>query len=57
MPICPKCGSSNYIPIIYGMPGPELMMKAERGEVALGGCVVTPDRDLYKCKDCGANFK
>ena len=57
MPTCPKCGSSANIPIIYGRPGSELLEKAERGEVVLGGCIITPDRNLYKCKDCGTEFK
>ena len=57
MPICPHCGSSNNIPIIYGKPSDALLEKAEKGEVVLGGCVMTPDRNLYRCKDCGADFK
>ena len=57
MPTCPKCGSAKNIPIVYGKPSTELMEKAERGEVALGGCIITPDRNLYKCKVCGTGFR
>lgn len=54
--ICPYCNSSNVIPIVYGYPGAELVEKSERGEVKLGGCVVTDnDPDRY-CKDCGKEF-
>ena len=53
---CPNCNSSNVIPIVYGMPAPDLQEQAERGEVKLGGCVVTDeDPDLY-CNDCGSEF-
>ena len=57
MPTCPKCGSAKNIPIVYGRPSTELMEKAERGEVALGGCIITPDRNLYKCKVCRTEFR
>ena len=57
MPTCPKCGSSEYIPIIYGKPNDELIEKAEKGEVVLGGCIVTPDRNLFRCKECGTDYK
>ena len=57
MPICPHCGSSNFIPIIYGEPSPELFEKAEKGEILLGGCEIPPDKDNYQCKDCGNYYK
>jgi hypothetical protein len=37
---CPTCNAGKLIPIIYGMPGRELMEQSERGEIELGGCVV-----------------
>jgi hypothetical protein len=56
-PACPECGSSeNVIPIIYGYPGPELREAAERGEVFLGGCVMTGDDPLWYCKACGRKW-
>ena len=57
MPTCPQCGSEEYIPIVYGRPGTELQEKAERGEVILGGCIVTPDRNLFHCKECGTEYR
>jgi hypothetical protein len=38
---CPTCKAGNLIPIIYGMPGRELMDQSGRGEIELGGCVVS----------------
>jgi len=56
-PACPECGTSeNVIPIIYGYPGPELREAADRGEVWLGGCVITGDDPLWHCKDCGKSW-
>ena len=57
MPTCPQCGSEEYIPIVDGRPGTELQEKAERGEVILGGCIVTPDRNLFHCKECGTEYR
>jgi len=52
-PLCPKCRSKeNVIPIVYGLPGPELQEKAKRGEVILGGCVVTGNEPHWYCKVC-----
>ena len=53
---CPSCDSNNVVPIVYGMPGSELMEQAERGEVILGGCVVTDNDPGLYCKDCGSEF-
>lgn len=53
--ICPKCGSKNIIPIMYGYPAPEAFEESEKGNIKLGGCVIesvdgyTVDR---YCKDC-----
>ncbi|MCM3876761.1 MAG: hypothetical protein NEA02_10115 [Thermoanaerobaculia bacterium] len=53
---CPKCGSIDVIPILYGYPGPGMMEAAEQGKIALGGCCVG-DRDPRKqCKTCGEEF-
>ncbi len=50
--VCPECSSENAIPIIYGKPGQELVEKAERGEVKLGGCVVSRESPYWYCADC-----
>ena len=53
---CPKCNSTEYIPICYGKPSNELLKKSERGEVILAGCC-RPLNPLYKkCKNCGGEY-
>ena len=54
---CLRCGSAS-IPIVYGMPGPDLFGAADRGEVALGGCVIGNDAPTHRCRgvDCGLEF-
>jgi hypothetical protein len=51
--ICPKCKSKNVIPIIYGLPGRDLIEQARKGEIELGGCVVRIGSPIRKCKKCG----
>jgi transposase-like protein len=52
-PTCPRCHSSEQVvPIIYGYPSEELFEAADRGEVKLGGCVVTGDDPQWFCKSC-----
>ncbi len=55
--ICPECGSEDVIPIAYGKPGAELAEAAERGEVFLGGCMISEDSPNWHCKACGAQWK
>jgi hypothetical protein len=56
LPMCPSCGSTEVVPIAYGLPGPELMERAERGEVALGGCLVSGNDPRWQCRSCGLHF-
>lgn len=52
-PNCPHCGyKESVVRIIYGYPMPELMDRAERGEVKLGGCVVSENDPQWYCKKC-----
>lgn len=50
---CERCGFSRWIPILYGMPGHEMMDAAERGEIELGGCVIESDAPDRRCRVCG----
>ena len=63
---CPTCKVGKLIPIVYGMPGRELMEQSGRGEIELGGCSVTEvhdselgfisgDPELY-CPKCEGRF-
>ena len=55
---CPKCGSSDYIPIVHGYPTHEAFEKAERGELILAGCCVfEPNPPNKSCKKCHHQFR
>ena len=47
-PACPTCGYPSRS-IAYGLPSFELFQSADRGEVALGGCVIMPDSPDFAC--------
>ena len=53
---CPQCGAAS-IKIVYGMPDQSLFERAERGEVALGGCMVFDDQPTRHCSSCGHEFR
>ncbi|WP_405162943.1 hypothetical protein OG203_42890 [Nocardia sp. NBC_01499] len=50
-PLCPKCGAA-MTPIMYGYPSSISFDRAERGEIVLGGCVITPDSPDWACRTC-----
>ena len=52
---CPDCGG-RLIPIVWGLPGRDLLESAERGEVFLGGCCVEINSPNYHCRSCGHEF-
>ena len=43
--------------IIYGFPGSELAEEAERGEVELGGCVVSDADSQGCCQKCDHRWR
>jgi hypothetical protein len=51
-PTCPECQTDDTVPIVYGMPSPEVFEAAERGELAIGGCAVEPDNPHWFCRAC-----
>ena len=53
---CPRCGSFDVVPILYGYPMPEAMAAAEEGKIALGGCCVGERDPRKQCKACGEQF-
>lgn len=56
-PQCPACGDAGkVVPIIYGRPGPDLLEAAKRGEVVLGGCVVSKGSPSWRCRACGKEW-
>jgi len=55
-PPCPTCGSSEVVPIAYGLPGAEMWDAAKEGRIRLGGCVVPSSDewdDRWACPACG----
>jgi hypothetical protein len=51
---CPSCGERAGVPVQYGLPSREMAEAAERGEVVLGGCVLTDDDPPRCCTECRA---
>ena len=54
---CPKCNSEKVIPIVYGLPSYDLGEKELRGEVMLGGCLVSLESPKWYCKNCGNKWR
>ena len=56
---CPHCGAAALIPILYGEPTAEAAEEAERGELAIGGCLIAlddqgePTNPARRCTACG----
>jgi len=55
-PVCPKCDSDRVSPIIYGDPSDEMLTKAARKEVVLGGCMMRKNSPDFLCQDCGTRW-
>lgn len=53
MIFCPKCGSKNIIPILYGYPNYEAVKSAKEGKIKLGGCIVDFHANDKYCNNCG----
>ena len=53
---CPRCSSQDVLPIVYGMPGSELVEQSIAGRVALGGCVIFPESPDWRCVQCGHDW-
>lgn len=52
---CRRCGG-RLVPVVWGMPDEELWAQSQRGEVAIGGCIVPgPDDEQWskECRSCG----
>ena len=41
------------LPIVFGFPLPETFEAAERGEIALGGCLMSGEDPTHRCSACG----
>lgn len=47
-PSCKRCGAPT-IPIVYGYPSESMFREAERGMIALGGCIISHDNPRFQC--------
>ena len=52
-PECARCGRRASRPVVYGYPSSELMERAKRGEVILGGCLIGRP---WLCDQCQRDF-
>ena len=50
----PTCHGQPMRPIVYGMPGPELVEASAQGLIELGGCCISDDMPAWRCRVCGA---
>ena len=53
-PPCPRCGSTDAVRILYGMPTEDAFEASERGEFVLGGCVIGDESPDFECRGCGS---
>ena len=51
--VCPACGAEAPVRIAYGYPTGDMFEASQRGELALGGCVVESDSPTWACQACG----
>ena len=51
--VCPRCGREDSIPLVWGMPNHDDQRLAERGLLALGGCLVQEEDPVLSCRGCG----
>ncbi|MGY1601653.1 hypothetical protein [Geodermatophilus sp. SYSU D00815] len=54
--ICPECGKEDSVPLIWGLPGIDAFRLAERGLVALGGCMLPGEDPVLACRSCGLHW-
>ena len=53
---CPACKKAKLAPLIFGLPGMDLMAQEGRGEIVLGGCVSSEFPPELQCLGCSAQF-
>src|SRR3954454_19784428 len=53
---CPQCAREDSVPLIWGLPDVAGMQLAERGLVALGGCMVPGGTPVLSWRACGLEW-
>jgi len=57
LPVCPYClWDGDVIRIVYGLPSPKGLARANAGEIKLGGCMVSPGKPTWHCKRCDSDW-
>ena len=51
-PECPSCGSTKVAEIVFGYPTEETLEAGTRGELVLGGCIVSEIDPEWHCTAC-----
>jgi hypothetical protein len=54
---CPRCGSADVVPIVYGLPSRKMIEDCHAGRIALGGCCVFPHYPDHLCDSCGHKWQ
>lgn len=55
--ICPSCKAKEGVRIVYGYPSEKTFEARERGEIALGGCVIGDNDPERQCLNCGHEWR
>src|SRR5688572_2925018 len=57
-PSCPLCGSNNAAQIEYGLrpSNPEYFFEEDFQPRVFGGCCVTGDDPMWRCRACGNSY-
>ncbi len=53
---CPRCLSTEVVPIVYGFPDEATRKKEAAWKLILGGCVLDANSPQWHCKNCGQKF-
>ena len=53
---CPRCGERSPVRIVYGYPMGDMIEASERGEIVLGGCMMSPQSPSWHCRRCGREW-
>jgi rubredoxin len=54
---CPECGVVGLLPIVYGYPTRQAVDAEERGEIVLGGCVISGVMPNWACPECENHYR
>lgn len=54
---CPTCGSDDWVPILYGLPGPAMLAAVHLGVIKLGGCVLSLEGPNRACVQCATRWR